>query len=106
NLTDLATPASQDFDAFVPQESIREDNPSLILDGITFSTDATDDALRLDTINNVSGNLPTLGTGNGLSSVWYGSNTGTYLQFSTQGARDDFRLVSLRAEVWSHESYN
>jgi MYXO-CTERM domain-containing protein len=95
-----AAPANQDFDNITPQESARTNNPSFTFDGVTYSTDATNDALRIDTIANVTGSLPTLGSGNGLSSVWYGTNTGTYLQFASVNNADDFQLLSLRAEVW------
>jgi MYXO-CTERM domain-containing protein len=95
-----AAPTSQDFDHIAPQESARTNNPSFTFDGVTYSTDATNDALRIDTIANVTGSLPTLGSGNGLSSVWYGTNTGTYLQFASVNNADDFQLLSLRAEVW------
>jgi len=95
-----ATPASQNFDAITPQESTRENNPSLTFGGVIYSTDALNDALRVDTIENVTGLLPTLGTGNGLASVWYGTNTGTFLQFASVDNADNFALVSLRAEVW------
>lgn len=95
-----AAPASQDFDDITAQESARTNNPSFTFDGVIYSTDATNDALRIDTIDNVTGSLPTLGSGNGLSSVWYGTNTGTYLQFASVSNLNDFQLLSLRAEVW------
>lgn len=95
-----AAPASQNFDAITPQESVREDNPSFTFGGVTYSTDALNDALRIDTIDNVTGGLPTLGSGHGLSSVWWGTNTGTYLQFASVDNANDFALLSLRAEVW------
>lgn len=94
-----AAPASQNFDAIPPQESAREDNPSLTLDGVVYSTDATNDALAVDTVANVTGYLPTLGTGNAISSGWY-AYTGTFFQFASVDNADDFRLLSLRAEVW------
>lgn len=96
----MAAPASQNFDAITPQESARTNNPSFTFGGVMYSTNALNDALRIDTIDNVTGFLPTLGSGNGLSSVWYGTNTGTYLQFASVLNTNDFRLVSLRAEVW------
>lgn len=95
-----AAPASQNFDAIAPQESMMEDNPSLILDGVVYSTNALNDALRVDTVASVTGNLPTLGTGNALSSAWWGTNTATFLQFASVNNANDFRLLSLRAEVW------
>jgi hypothetical protein len=99
-----ATPPSQNFDAISPQESTRQNNPSLTFDGITYSTDSINDALRIDTIENVTGALPTLGTGNGLASVWYGTNTGTFFQFASVNNADNFMLLSLRAEVWGGSS--
>ncbi len=99
-----APPADQNFDALTPQESAL--NGSLTFSGVTYSTDAVDDALRVDTIANVTGSLPSLGSGNGLSSVWYGTNTGTYLQFASVNAADDFRIASFNAEVWGHNSQN
>ena len=97
-------PTDQNFDALSPQESVRDG--SLTFSGVTYSTDATNDALRVDTIANVTGNLPSLGFGNGLSSVWYGTNTGTYLQFASVNQEDDFRIVSFNAEVWGNSSQN
>jgi hypothetical protein len=94
-------PASQNFDAILPQESTRGQNPSLTLDGVIYSTDADDDVVVVDTIDAITGYLPTLGTGNAIGSVWYGNN-GTYFQFASELSANDFRLVSLRAEVWGN----
>jgi hypothetical protein len=95
-----AAPVNQNFDAVPIQESARQNNPSLTLDGVVYSTDSTNDALRVDTIDNITGSLPTLGTGNALASNWYGTNTGTYLQFTSVNNSDNFKMVSLRSEVW------
>ncbi|WP_259544469.1 Ig-like domain-containing protein [Shewanella baltica] len=44
--------------------------------------------------------MPTLGSGNGITSAWYGTNTGTYFQFASVSNVNNFKLESLRAEVW------
>ncbi|MDW8803040.1 dockerin type I repeat-containing protein [Clostridium sp. A1-XYC3] len=93
-------PADQNFDSIPIQESPIQDNPFLNLNGVIYSTDSTHDALRVDTISNITGNLPTLGIGNGLSSNWYGTNTGTYFQFASANNTNNFKVLSLRAEVW------
>ncbi|WP_413490271.1 beta strand repeat-containing protein, partial [Shewanella baltica] len=47
--------------------------------------------------------LPTLGSGNGITSAWYNSS-GTYFQFASVSNLNDFKLESLRAEVWGGSS--
>src|SRR5690606_35940980 len=65
-------------------------------------TNSINDSLAIDTIDNVTGYLPTLGSGLALNSNWRGTNTGTYFEFSTLNLLDAFKMVSLRAEVWSN----
>ncbi|HSH17580.1 MAG TPA: hypothetical protein VLD18_16180, partial [Verrucomicrobiae bacterium] len=100
-----AAPADQDFDA-IEAGTTSELNGALTFGGVVYATDAEDDQLAVDTISNITGNLPSLGSGNGLTAVWLGSNTGTYLQFATVDNSDNFRLVSFNAEVWGHNSQN
>ena len=95
-----AAPADQNFDAISPQESATQNNPTITFDGVVYSADSSNDAIRVDTISNVTGGLPTLGSGNGIISIWYGTNTGTFFQFASANNTDNFKLVSLRAEVW------
>ncbi|WP_348730791.1 Ig-like domain-containing protein [Rheinheimera texasensis] len=99
-----AAPPDQNFDAISPQESTRQNNPTITFDSVEYSTDSLNDAIRVDTIDQVTGFLPTLGSGNGISSVWYGTNTGTFFQFASVNNTDNFKLVSLRAEVWGGSS--
>ncbi|MFC7411318.1 DUF4347 domain-containing protein [Hydrogenophaga atypica] len=100
----LAAPADQNFDALPPQESVRQNNPSITLDGVIYSTNSTNDAIRVDTVDAITGMLPTLGTGNAIGSAWYGTNTGTYFQFASENNANNFKLNSLRAEVWGGTS--
>lgn len=100
----LVAPADQNFDALSPQESTRQDNPSITLDGVIYSTNSTNDAIRVDTVDAITGMLPTLGTGNAIGSAWYGTNTGTYFQFASENNANNFKLNSLRAEVWGGTS--
>jgi hypothetical protein len=81
-------------------------NGSLTFSGVVYSTDTVNDQLAVDTIANVTGDLTSLGTGNGLSSVWDGSNTGTYLQIAAADSSNNFKLVSYNAEVFGHVSQN
>ncbi len=100
-----AAPVDQNFDT-IEAGTTSELNGALTFDGVVYSTDAEDDQLAVDTINNITGNLPSLGSGNGLTSVWLGSNTGTYLQFAAVDNGDNFRIESFNAEVWGHNSHN
>lgn len=99
-----AAPPDQNFDAISPQESPTQNNPTITFNSVVYSADTSNDAIRVDTISNVTGGLPTLGSGNGIISIWYGTNTGTYFQFASANNNDNFKLVSLRAEVWGGAS--
>ncbi|MEJ6521666.1 putative Ig domain-containing protein, partial [Shewanella bicestrii] len=103
NLGFAAAPVDQNFDAITPQESTRQNNPSITFDGVIYSADTTNEVIRVDTIDAITGNLPTLGSGNGITSSWYNSS-GTYFQFASVSNADDFKLESLRAEVWGGSS--
>lgn len=98
-----AAPADQNFDAITPQESAQQNNPSITFNGVIYSADTTSEVIRVDTISNLTGGLPTLGSGNGITSAWYDSS-GTYFQFASVSNLNDFKLESLRAEVWGGSS--
>lgn len=100
NLVFAAAPPDQNFDAITPQESAPQNNPSITFNGVIYSADTTSEVIRVDTISNLTGMLPTLGSGNGITSAWYGTNTGTYFQFASVSNVNNFKLESLRAEVW------
>ena len=99
NMVFAAAPADQNFDAITPQESAQQNNPSITFNGVIYSADTTSEVIRVDTISNLTGMLPTLGSGNGITSAWYNSS-GTYFQFASVSNLNDFKLESLRAEVW------
>ncbi|MFD1089541.1 beta strand repeat-containing protein, partial [Shewanella seohaensis] len=103
NLVFAAAPPDQNFDAITPQESAQQNNPSITFNGVIYSADTTAEVIRVDTIGNITGNLPTLGSGNGITSAWYNSS-GTYFQFASVSNANDFKLESLRAEVWGGSS--
>jgi hypothetical protein len=103
NLAFAAAPADQNFDAISPQESAQQNNPSITFNGVIYSADTTNEVIRVDTISNLTGGLPTLGSGNGITSAWYGSS-GTYFQFASVSNVNNFKLESLRAEVWGGSS--
>lgn len=103
NLVNFPTlPFTQTFDLVrVGTES--EKNQPLILDGLVYSTDAIDEALHVDTIDN-SGN--TIGSGNALNAIWYGTNTGTYFQFASEDQINNFKMTSIELDMWDHGSQN
>ncbi|HOY21930.1 MAG TPA: fibronectin type III domain-containing protein, partial [Cellvibrio sp.] len=103
NLAFAAAPADQNFDAISPQESAQQNNPSITFNGVIYSADTTNEVIRVDTISNLTGGLPTLGSGNGITSAWYGSS-GTFFQFASVSNVNNFKLESLRAEVWGGSS--
>lgn len=100
NLVFAAAPPDQNFDAITPQESAPQNNPSITFNGVIYSADTISEVIRVDTISNLTGMLPTLGSGNGITAAWYGTNTGTYFQFASVSNVNNFKLESLRAEVW------
>jgi hypothetical protein len=100
NLLALA-PADQNFDS-IQAGTLSSLNGSLTFSGVIYSTDTVNDQMAVDTINNITGGLTSLGTGNGLSAVWDGSNTGTYLQFASVSNTNNFKIVSYNAEVFGH----
>lgn len=100
-----ARPPSQNFDA-IAAGTVSSLNGTLTFNGLVYSTDAVNDRLAVDTIANVTGSLPSLGSGNGLSCVWEGTNTGTFFQFASANAADAFSLVSFQAQVFGHSSNN
>lgn len=97
-----AAPASQNFDALLSQSS--PTGGTLTFSGVVYSTNSTNDQLRVDTVANVTGNLPSLGSGQALSSNWVGTNTGTFFQFASTSNVDNFKLTSFNAEVWGHSA--
>ncbi|MGD8192156.1 beta strand repeat-containing protein [Brevibacillus ginsengisoli] len=101
----LPTISSQNFDS-IPAGTRSSINGSLTFDGMTYSTDATGDQLVVDTIANIAGGFSSLGSGNGLSAIWAGTNTGTFFQFAAANSADNFKLLSFNAEVMGHISNN
>ncbi len=99
-----ATPADQNFDA-TAAGTLSPTGGTLTIAGIVYSTNSTNDQLAVNTIAQITGNLPSLGTGNALASNWLGTNTGTYFQFASSNNADNFRLVSFNAEVFGHSSF-
>ncbi len=95
-----AAPPDQNFDAITPQSSANTSNPSITFDSIVYSTDASSDELRVDSIAAITANLPTLGSGNGITSAWVGDPSTTFFKFASVNNVDDFKMVSLRAEIW------
>lgn len=103
NMVFAAAPADQNFDAIAPQESAQQNNPSITFNGVIYSADTTSEVIRVDTVEALTGITTfspiTLGSGNGITSAWYNSS-GTYFQFASVSNLNDFKLESLRAEVW------
>ncbi len=102
SVSPLTLPFTQTFD-LVPVGTESEKNEPLILDGIVYSTDAINEALHVDIIDN-SGN--TIGSGNALNAIWYGTNSGSYFQFSSEDQINNFKMTSIELDMWDHTSQN
>ena len=87
-----AAPADQNFDA-ITAGTLSALNGSLTFSGVVYSADTVDDQLAVDTISNITGGYTSLGSGNGLSSVWNGTNTGTTLTIALNGQAGVFALA-------------
>ncbi|CAH1214857.1 hypothetical protein PAECIP111893_03858 [Paenibacillus plantiphilus] len=102
-----AAPASQDFED-IPAGTESSVSGSLTFDGLIYSTDAAGDIMVVDTVENITAYpSPSLGSGNGLSSAYNGTDpSATYFQFASVSNGDNFKLTALNAEVWGHGSAN
>lgn len=99
-----AAPPDQNFDAISAQSSANTSNPSITFDNVVYSTNASSDELRVDSISALTGGFTTLGTGNGISAAWIGDATTTFFKFASVNNVNNFKMVSLRAEVWGGSS--
>lgn len=95
-----AAPANQDFES-VPAGTASARGGALTLSGVVYSSDATNDRVLVNPLDNLTGfPVPSVGTGKGINPTYDGTNTGTYIEFAAVSPTDNFKMVSLNAEVW------